>query len=107
MIHPRFVFFISAISAAILALAVTAPSVHAQTQATLSAMTPDGVASYDSVRPQADFIKRVVMIPMRDKVSLYTVVVMKKGSKNAPILLSRTPYDAKRSTARTASLTTE
>jgi putative CocE/NonD family hydrolase len=66
-------------------------------------MTPDVVASYDETRPQADYIKRVVMIPMRDGVKLYTVIVMKKGTSKGPILLSRTPYDAKNSTARTKS----
>ena len=66
-------------------------------------MTPDVVASYDRVRPDADYIKRVVMIPMRDGVRLYTVIVMKKGVNGAPILLSRTPYDAKGATQRTAS----
>ena len=66
-------------------------------------MTPDVVASYDAVRPQADYIKRVVMIPMRDKVKLYTAILMKKGTANGPILLSRTPYDAKESTERSAS----
>ena len=66
-------------------------------------MTPDVVASYDEVRPEADFIKRVVMVPMRDGVKLYTVIVMKKGTTGGPILLSRTPYDAKGSTGRTSS----
>jgi uncharacterized protein len=66
-------------------------------------MTPDGVITYQEIRPEADYIKRVVMIPMRDGVKLYTVIVMKKGTANAPILLSRTPYDAKDSTARTRS----
>ena len=32
------------------------------------------------VRPQADYVKRVVMVPMRDGVKLYTVIVMKKGT---------------------------
>jgi len=99
--HPRKPILRSVISAALLSFAASAAV--AQTQAPLSAMTPDGVKSYDSIRPQADFIKRVVMIPMRDGVKLYTVVVMKKGTKNAPILLSRTPYDAKGSTSRTQS----
>jgi putative CocE/NonD family hydrolase len=63
-------------------------------------MTPDVVPNYEQVRPEADFIKRVVMIPMRDGVKLYTVIVMKKGTANGPILLSRTPYDAKDATAR-------
>src|SRR4051794_33931205 len=66
-------------------------------------MTPDVVASYEAVRPDADFIKRVAMVPMRDGTKLYTVIVMKKGTMGGPILLSRTPYDAKGSTARTPS----
>ncbi len=41
-----------------------------------------------------DYIKREVMIPMRDGVKLYTVIVMPKGARNAPILLTRTPYNA-------------
>ena len=34
------------------------------------------------------------MIPMRDGVKLYTVIVVPKGARNAPILLTRTPYNA-------------
>jgi hypothetical protein len=71
--------------------------------ASVTPMTPDVVAGYDEIRPQADFVKRVVMIPMRDGVKLYTVIVMKKGIGKGPVLLSRTPYDAKESTARTKS----
>jgi putative CocE/NonD family hydrolase len=66
-------------------------------------MTPDVVAKYDPVLPEADYIKRVAMVPMRDGTKLYTVIVMKKGTRGGPILLSRTPYDAKESTDRTAS----
>ncbi len=68
-------------------------------------MTPDVVKSYDEVRPQADYVKRVAMVPMRDGVRLYTVIFMRKGTANAPILLSRTPYDAKASTSRNDSQT--
>ena len=75
----------------------------AATAPPVTPMTPDGVASYDQVRPEADFIKRVAMVPMRDGVKLYTVIVMRKGTALGPILLSRTPYDAKGSTARTPS----
>jgi putative CocE/NonD family hydrolase len=67
-------------------------------------MTPDVVASYNPVLPEADFIKREAMVPMRDGTKLYTVIFMKKGTTNGPILLSRTPYDAKGSTDRTPSL---
>jgi putative CocE/NonD family hydrolase len=47
-----------------------------------------------------DYIKREVMIPMRDGVKLHTVIVVPKGAKNAPILLTRTPYNASKRTAR-------
>ncbi len=42
-----------------------------------------------------DFTRRDVMIPMRDGVKLHTEILVPKGAKNAPILLTRTPYDAK------------
>ncbi len=74
-----------------------------QAAAPVTPMTPDTLPSYERIRPEADYIKRVEMVPMRDGVKLYTVIVMKKGTKNGPILLSRTPYDAKGSAARTAS----
>jgi len=34
------------------------------------------------------------MIPMRDGVKLHTVILIPKGASGAPILLTRTPYDA-------------
>jgi len=71
--------------------------------APVTPMTPDVVATYDAVLPSADFIRREVMVPMRDGTRLYTAIVMKKGTSNAPILLSRTPYDAHDSTHRAAS----
>jgi putative CocE/NonD family hydrolase len=44
---------------------------------------------------QNDYIKREVMIPMRDGTKLYTVIVIPKNAVNAPIVLTRTPYNAK------------
>ncbi len=41
-----------------------------------------------------DFVRRDVMIPMRDGVKLHTVIAVPNGAKNAPILLTRTPYSA-------------
>jgi uncharacterized protein len=41
-----------------------------------------------------DFDRREVEIPMRDGVKLHTVIVVPKGARGAPILLTRTPYDA-------------
>jgi uncharacterized protein len=52
--------------------------------------------------PTADFdyIQRDVMIPMRDGVKLHTVITLPKGAKDAPILLSRTPYSASKGSSR-------
>jgi putative CocE/NonD family hydrolase len=41
-----------------------------------------------------DYVRREVMIPMRDGVQLHTVILVPKEAKGAPILLTRTPYDA-------------
>ena len=50
-----------------------------------------------------DYIKRDLMIPMRDGVKLHTVVLVPKGAKGAPILLTRTPYNATELTSHAAS----
>ncbi|MBW0006218.1 MAG: CocE/NonD family hydrolase [Sphingomonas sp.] len=75
-------------------------AIAAAPPAAVTPMTPDVVAKYDPVLPEADYVKRVAMVPMRDGTKLYTVIVMKKGTTNGPILLSRTPYDAKSSMSR-------
>ncbi|MGH6743255.1 CocE/NonD family hydrolase [Novosphingobium sp.] len=66
-------------------------------------MMNEQVGSYDWVRPQADYIRREVMIPMRDGKKLFTVIVMRKGTKDGPILLGRTPYNAGGMTSRNRS----
>jgi hypothetical protein len=43
------------------------------------------------------------MIPMRDGVRLHTVILVPKGASGAPILLTRTPYDADALTTHEAS----
>jgi putative CocE/NonD family hydrolase len=50
-----------------------------------------------------DYVKRDAMIPMRDGVKLHTVIIVPKGAKGAPVLLTRTPYDAKKLTSHTES----
>ncbi len=51
-------------------------------------------AKFEPVTSSFDYVRRVVMIPMRDAVKLHTVILIPKGARNAPILLTRTPYDA-------------
>jgi uncharacterized protein len=41
-----------------------------------------------------EYVRRDVMIPMRDGVKLHTVIIVPKGASRAPILLTRTPYNA-------------
>ncbi len=41
-----------------------------------------------------DHVRREVMIPMRDGVKLHTVILVPNGARRAPILLTRTPYNA-------------
>jgi uncharacterized protein len=71
-----------------------------------STAQPAGTAAGDIpdkfVRPDAqnDYIKREEMIPMRDGVKLYTVIVIAKNAKDAPIILTRTPYNAKKRAKR-------
>jgi putative CocE/NonD family hydrolase len=72
------------------ALVLAGPSA-AQTPATLPSETPD------TLRPATsgfDYVRREAMIPMRDGVSLHTVILVPRGARGAPILLTRTPYSA-------------
>ncbi len=57
----------------------------------LPSETPD---RFDPKTDSFDYIRREVMIPMRDGVKLHTVILLPKNSKDAPILLTRTPYKA-------------
>ncbi|MFI5175595.1 MAG: CocE/NonD family hydrolase, partial [Terriglobia bacterium] len=50
-----------------------------------------------------DYIRRDVMIPMRDGVKLHTVILVPKGASGAPMLLTRTPYDATKLTSHAES----
>src|SRR6202158_2155898 len=51
-------------------------------------------ANFPPVTDSFEYVKRDVMIPMRDGVKLHTVIIVPQGAKNAPILLTRTPYNA-------------
>jgi putative CocE/NonD family hydrolase len=67
-------------------------------------MAPDIPADkFSAAVPNADYVKQEVMIPMRDGVKLHTVIVIPKGAAHAPIMLTRTPYNASRRAGRTKS----
>jgi putative CocE/NonD family hydrolase len=61
---------------------------------------PDMPKKFEESTRHYDYEKREVMIPMRDGVRLFTVIVVPKGVHNAPILLTRTPYNAAGRTER-------
>jgi len=60
-------------------------------------------AKFEPTNYGFDYTRREVMIPMRDGVKLHTVVLVPKGAKSAPILLTRTPYNATALTTHTDS----
>jgi len=66
-------------------------------------MRGDIPANFAAPKRDYNYVKRVEMIPMRDGVRLYTVIVIPKGALHAPILLTRTPYSAASRAERTES----
>ena len=89
LIHP-----VTAPSAAAYAASAgwqTAPRPAAPPYPGLPSETP---AVFDPLTGSFDYVRRDVMIPMRDGVRLHTVVIVPKGARRAPILLTRTPYNA-------------
>ena len=73
------------------ATALIATPIAAQQMAPAGGDVP---ANYIVPKTNYDYDKRVVMVPMRDGTKLYTVIVVPKGATNAPIVLTRTPYNA-------------
>ena len=69
-------------------------STVAQTRPPYPSFPSETPANFQPVIDSFDYIRREVMIPMRDGVKLHTVILIPKGAKGAPILLTRTPYSA-------------
>ena len=83
----------------LLILLVCVVSVSSVAQ-TLPSETP---SKFEPTNNGFNYTRREVMIPMRDRVKLHTVILVAKGARNAPILLTRTPYDANGLTKNTNS----
>ncbi len=94
---------------AIFALTVSLITAVAQSNASYPAQPayPDypseTPAKFTPATDSFDYVRREAMIPMRDGVKLYAVILVPKGARNAPILLTRTPYSAKELTGHAAS----
>jgi putative CocE/NonD family hydrolase len=98
-------------SAATAAIALTVLAISAAGQSNSPSSAQPAYPDYPSETPAKltlasdsfDYVRREAMIPMRDGVKLYTVILVPRGAKNAPILLTRTPYSAKDLTSHAAS----
>jgi uncharacterized protein len=86
-------------AAGIAGIAVSSLAAQQQT----APLTPDIPPRFEAPTTGYDYVKREVMIPMRDGVRLHTVIVVPKGARNAPMLLTRTPYNASARAQRSAS----
>ena len=76
----------------------------AQTKATAPADLPSETpAEFVAPTNSFDYERRTVAIPMRDGVKLNTVIIVPKGAKHAPMLLTRTPYSAADQTSHSES----
>jgi len=85
-LYPRFLITTSVMFALLLFSGIAA----AQT-VDLPSETPN---RFEPTNDGFDHIRRDLMIPMRDGIKLHTVILIPKGAKGAPILLTRTPYNA-------------
>jgi uncharacterized protein len=70
---------------------VFAAAFPAAQQGTLPSERP---AQFKTETGSWEYARREAMIPMRDGVKLHTVILVPKGARRAPMLLTRTPYDA-------------
>jgi hypothetical protein len=78
----------------ILSLAETSGAQATSTPAQYPALPSETPATLEPSTEGFDYVRRDLMIAMRDGIKLHTVVLVPKGAKGAPILLTRTPYDA-------------
>ena len=81
-------------------LSLTAAGLLPAQTPTLPSETP---AAFQVVTDTWDYLRRVEMVPMRDGVKLRTIILLPKGARNAPILLTRTPYNAQELTSHAPS----
>ncbi|MFL6337268.1 MAG: CocE/NonD family hydrolase [Pyrinomonadaceae bacterium] len=78
----------------LLACALFMPVAAGRSLAQTPELPSETPAKFTPTNEGFEYVRREVLIPMRDGVKLHTVILVPKGAKNAPILLTRTPYDA-------------
>jgi putative CocE/NonD family hydrolase len=66
-------------------------------------LAPEVPATFTRPTQSADYDRREVMVAMRDGVKLHTVILVPHGARRAPIILTRTPYNASKRAERNPS----
>ena len=84
---------------ALYCVAQTAPQYPTYPSETPSTLQPPSYAGEGM-----DYVRREVMIAMRDGVKLHTVILLPRGAKHEGILLTRTPYSATATTTNAMSI---
>ncbi|MGH9144578.1 MAG: CocE/NonD family hydrolase [Vicinamibacterales bacterium] len=70
------------------------PAAPARPAPRFPALPSETPAKYTPSTYGFEYTRREVMIPMRDGVKLFTVILVPRGARRAPILLTSTPYNA-------------
>src|ERR1043166_2997167 len=66
-------------------------------------LAPEIPAKFVRPTEAADYDRREVMVAMRDGVKLHTVILVPRGARGLPIILTRTPYNASKRAERAVS----
>ncbi len=103
MISSKHVRAITLFAAAILASLSAQPSLAQDVSPKYPDYPSETPANLVPKTDSFDYTRTEVMIPMRDGVKLHTVILIPKGAERAPILLTRTPYDANAGTSHAQS----
>ena len=75
-------------------MATTVVALPIAAMAQTATNTDERPKTFTATNDGFDFVRQDVMVPMRDGVKLHTVILTPKGASHAPMLLTRTPYDA-------------
>ncbi len=86
--------WLASLCAALVFIEPSSAQVAPQRPVTYPGLPSETPNTFQPVTGGFDYVRREEMIPMRDGVKLHTVVLVPKGAKGAPILLTRTPYNA-------------
>ena len=86
--------FAASLAALLLACSAHAAPAPAPAAPAVTSLPTEIPSQFTPVTASFDYVRRDVMIPMRDGVKLRTVILIPRGAQHAPMLLTRTPYGA-------------